>query len=182
MLGMFLLFKTFGTLDFTQLFAKAELLSHESWGIFGTFTIASLLLFLGACGKSAQLPLYVWLPDAMEGPTPVSALIHAATMVTAGVYLMVRVSPILTPDVLTVVAVVGAATALFAATIACAQDDIKRVLAYSTISQLGYMFLAIGSGADLAAGLHQGRHPLLHALPLLAARPRVHRPATTPAT
>src|SRR5207253_4647495 len=112
-----------------------------------TATAIALLLFLGAVGKSAQLPLYVWLPDAMEGPTPVSALIHAATMVTAGVYLMCRISPILVlaPGALTIIATVGALTALFAATIACAQNDIKRVLAYSTISQLGYMFLAVGS-------------------------------------
>src|SRR4029078_13494256 len=113
----------------------------------GTATAIALLLFLGAVGKSAQLPLYIWLPDAMEGPTPVSALIHAATMVTAGVFLMARISPILfaseaaTPTI----PIVGVATAFFTATIACAQDDIKKVLAYSTISQLGYMFLAVGS-------------------------------------
>ncbi len=133
-------------------------------------------MFLGAVGKSAQLPLFVWLPDAMEGPTPVSALIHAATMVTAGVYLMARISPILAlaPGVATLIAVVGAVTALFAATIACAQDDIKRVLAYSTISQLGYMFLAVGSGAYVAGVFHMVTHAFFKALLFLCAGSVIH--------
>src|SRR5581483_1062031 len=159
-----------GTLQYKGVFAGLGHLPHSS------VVAVSLLLFLGATGKSAQLPLYVWLPDAMEGPTPVSALIHAATMVTAGVFLMVRVSPILhlTPGVLTVIAVVGAATALFAATIACAQDDIKRVLAYSTISQLGYMFLAVGSGAYVAAIFHMVTHAFFKALLFLGAGAVIH--------
>jgi NADH-quinone oxidoreductase subunit L len=134
------------------------------------------LLFVGAVGKSAQLPLYIWLPDAMEGPTPVSALIHAATMVTAGVYLMCRVSPLLheAPAAGTLIAIVGAATALFAATIAVAQTDIKRVLAYSTISQLGYMFLAVGSGAYTAAVFHMVTHAFFKALLFLGAGSVIH--------
>ena len=127
-------------------------------------------------GKSAQLPLYLWLPDAMEGPTPVSALIHAATMVTAGVYLMVRVNPVLheAHDVLTVIAIVGVATAFFAATIAVAQNDIKKVLAYSTVSQLGYMFLAVGSGAYVAAIFHMITHAFFKALLFLGAGSVIH--------
>src|SRR5579884_3843371 len=148
MLGMFLLFRTFGTLDFQTLFHRvAEQGWHrEPWGVFGTMTIACVLLFMGATGKSAQLPLYVWLPDAMEGPTPVSALIHAATMVTAGVYVVARSHVLfsLSETALVVVAITGCATAFFAATIGLVQTDIKRVLAYSTVSQLGYMFLACG--------------------------------------
>ncbi len=138
MLGMFLLFRTFGTLDFVALFDKAGHWPAEAMGQLGTFTIACLLLFMGACGKSAQLPLYVWLPDAMEGPTPVSALIHAATMVTAGVYVVARSHVLFThaPAAMLVVAIVGCATAFFAATIGLVQTDIKRVLAYSTVSQL----------------------------------------------
>ncbi len=135
------------------------------------------MLFVGAVGKSAQLPLYLWLPDAMEGPTPVSALIHAATMVTAGVFLMVRVSPVLEvaadwgPEV---IAWVGALTALFAASIAVAQNDIKKVLAYSTVSQLGYMFLAIGSGAYVAALFHMVTHAFFKALLFLGAGSVIH--------
>ena len=176
MLGMFLLFKTFGTLDFTQLFAKSEPWSHESWGVFGTFTVACLLLFTGACGKSAQLPLYVWLPDAMEGPTPVSALIHAATMVTAGVYLVCRMGPLFlaSPDAMTVVAVVGATTALVAAIIGAAQNDIKKVLAYSTVSQLGYMVLATGVGAFTASIFHLMTHAFFKALLFLGAGSVIH--------
>jgi NADH-quinone oxidoreductase subunit L len=141
-----------------------------------TASAICLLLILGACGKSAQLPLYVWLPDAMEGPTPVSALIHAATMVTAGVYLLCRVSPIFAhaPAASTTIAVIGAVTALFAATIACAQNDIKRVLAYSTISQLGYMFLAVGSGAYVAALFHMVTHAFFKALLFLGAGSVIH--------
>ena len=118
-------------------------------------TAATLLLFVGACGKSAQLPLYIWLPDAMEGPTPVSALIHAATMVTAGVYMVARSNAlfVLAPKSMQVVAIIGALTAIFAASIGLVQNDIKRVLAYSTVSQLGYMFLALGVGAFAAGGI-----------------------------
>ncbi len=176
MLGMFLLFRTFGTLDFVQLFAKADPWSFEPMGHFGTFTIASLLLFAGACGKSAQLPLYVWLPDAMEGPTPVSALIHAATMVTAGVYVVAR-SHILfahAPTAMLVVAIVGCGTAFFAATIGLVQTDIKRVLAYSTVSQLGYMFLACGVGAFTAGIFHLMTHAFFKALLFLAAGSVIH--------
>src|SRR5690242_1450609 len=178
MLGMFLLFKTFKTLDFSQLFAAVEKSGwpHEAWGVFGTFTIASLLLFMGATGKSAQLPLYVWLPDAMEGPTPVSALIHAATMVTAGVYVVAR-SHILfmhAPTAMFVVAVVGCATAFFAATIGLAQRDIKKVLAYSTVSQLGYMFLGCGVGAFGAGIFHLMTHAFFKALLFLAAGSVIH--------
>ncbi len=178
MLGMFLLFRTFGTLDFTDLFAKVttQQWPHEAWGVFGTLTIACLLLFMGACGKSAQLPLYVWLPDAMEGPTPVSALIHAATMVTAGVYVVAR-SHILferSETALVVVATIGCATALFAATIGLVQTDIKKVLAYSTVSQLGYMFLACGVGAFGAGIFHLMTHAFFKALLFLAAGSVIH--------
>jgi NADH-quinone oxidoreductase subunit L len=170
MIAMFLMFGAFGTLTYSGVFAGLEGASKT------TATAIALLLFLGACGKSAQLPLYVWLPDAMEGPTPVSALIHAATMVTAGVYLMVRSAPILelAPDALTTVAWVGAITALFAATVACAQNDIKRVLAYSTISQLGYMFLAVGTGAYVAAIFHMVTHAFFKALLFLGAGSVIH--------
>ena len=176
MLGMFLLFKTFGTLDFVQLFAKADPWPAETMGHLGTFTIACLLLFMGACGKSAQLPLYVWLPDAMEGPTPVSALIHAATMVTAGVYVVAR-SHILfahSETAMLAVAIVGCATAFFAATIGLVQTDIKRVLAYSTVSQLGYMFLACGVGAFSAGIFHLMTHAFFKALLFLAAGSVIH--------
>jgi NADH-quinone oxidoreductase subunit L len=176
MLGMFLLFRTFGTLDFVHLFAKADPWRHEMLWHFGSLTIASLLLFTGACGKSAQLPLYVWLPDAMEGPTPVSALIHAATMVTAGVYVVAR-SHILFAHAATammVVAIVGCATAFFAATIGLVQTDIKKVLAYSTVSQLGYMFLACGFGAFSAGIFHLMTHAFFKALLFLAAGSVIH--------
>jgi NADH-quinone oxidoreductase subunit L len=170
LLAMFLTFATLGTLQYGGVLAGAETLSKT------TATAIALLFLLGAVGKSAQLPLYVWLPDAMEGPTPVSALIHAATMVTAGVYLMCRINPILgqAPDVLTVIAWVGAATALFAATVAIAQDDIKKVLAYSTVSQLGYMFLAVGSGAYVAAIFHMVTHAFFKALLFLGAGSVIH--------
>ena len=170
MIAMFLCFVTFGTLEYAGVLEGAESASHS------TVTAIALLLFLGACGKSAQLPLFVWLPDAMEGPTPVSALIHAATMVTAGVYLMARSAPLLAVggDALEVIAWIGALTALFAATIACAQNDIKRVLAYSTISQLGYMFLAVGSGAYVAAIFHMVTHAFFKALLFLGAGSVIH--------
>jgi len=178
MLGMFLLFRTFHTLDFSQLFAavRSSGMPHEAWGVFGTFTIASLLLFMGATGKSAQLPLYVWLPDAMEGPTPVSALIHAATMVTAGVYVVARSHLLFenSETALVVVAVIGCATAFFAATIGLVQTDIKRVLAYSTVSQLGYMFLACGVGAFSAGIFHLMTHAFFKALLFLAAGSVIH--------
>ena len=168
MLAMSLTFVTIHSLNFADL--NAATLSKS------TATGIALLLFVGACGKSAQLPLYVWLPDAMEGPTPVSALIHAATMVTAGVYLMCRVAPVLhqTPAVSTVIAIVGCATAFIAATIAVAQNDIKKVLAYSTVSQLGYMFLAVGSGAYVAAIFHMVTHAFFKALMFLGAGSVIH--------
>jgi len=176
MLGMFLLFRAFGTLDFQTLFAKAGTWQPDAMGRFGTLTIACLLLFMGAVGKSAQLPLYVWLPDAMEGPTPVSALIHAATMVTAGVYVVARSHILFThsPTAMLVVAVVGCATAFFAATIGLVQTDIKKVLAYSTVSQLGYMFLACGVGAFAAGIFHLMTHAFFKALLFLAAGSVIH--------
>ena len=176
MLGTFLLFRTFHTLDFKALFDQAAPMQGDALGHLGMFTIACLLLFMGACGKSAQLPLYVWLPDAMEGPTPVSALIHAATMVTAGVYVVAR-SHILfrhAPTAMVVVAIVGCATAFFAATIGLVQTDIKKVLAYSTVSQLGYMFLACGVGAFSAGIFHLMTHAFFKALLFLAAGSVIH--------
>jgi NADH-quinone oxidoreductase subunit L len=178
MLGMFLLFRAFHTLDFQAIFTSSTLRGWpvELSGHLGTLTLACLLLFMGACGKSAQLPLYVWLPDAMEGPTPVSALIHAATMVTAGVYVVAR-SHILfahAPTAMLVVAIVGCATAFFAATIGFVQTDIKKVLAYSTVSQLGYMFLACGVGAFSAGIFHLMTHAFFKALLFLAAGSVIH--------
>jgi NADH-quinone oxidoreductase subunit L len=176
MLGMFLLFKTFGTLDFVPMFAKAAPMPADAIGQYGTLTIACLLLFVGATGKSAQLPLYVWLPDAMEGPTPVSALIHAATMVTAGVYVVARSHVLFmhSPSAMLIVAIVGCATAIFAATIGLVQTDIKKVLAYSTVSQLGYMFLACGVGAFSAGIFHLMTHAFFKALLFLAAGSVIH--------
>ncbi len=171
MLAMFFAFQATGTLSYIGLNDAASTMARS------TATAIALFAFLGACGKSAQLPLYFWLPDAMEGPTPVSALIHAATMVTAGVFLMCRMSPILnaaSPYASTVIAVIGAATALFAATIAVAQNDIKRVLAYSTVSQLGYMFLAVGSGAYTAAIFHMVTHAFFKALLFLGSGAVIH--------
>ncbi|MCU1377162.1 MAG: nuoL [Acidimicrobiales bacterium] len=176
MLGMFLTFTTLGSITY---FAKdgSGFLQHAS-GLTGvTATAIALLLFVGAAGKSAQLPLYVWLPDAMAGPTPVSALIHAATMVTSGVYLMVRVSPVLAQSyhwAPQVIAWIGAITALFAATVAVSQRDIKKVLAYSTVSQLGYMFLAVGSGAYVAAIFHMVTHAFFKALLFLGSGSVIH--------
>jgi NADH-quinone oxidoreductase subunit L len=176
MLGMFLLFRTFHSLDFATVFGKVAQLQPDSMGQFGTVTVAALLLFMGATGKSAQLPLYVWLPDAMEGPTPVSALIHAATMVTAGVYAVARANILYThaPTAAYVVAIVGCATAFFAATIGLVQSDIKKVLAYSTVSQLGYMFLACGVGAFGAGIFHLMTHAFFKALLFLAAGSVIH--------
>jgi NADH-quinone oxidoreductase subunit L len=174
-LGMFLVFVTFGTLDFRPVMAAASGMAVES-GWSGPLTLIALFLFIGACGKSAQIPLYVWLPDAMEGPTPVSALIHAATMVTAGVYMVARSSAIYAhaPDALFVVALVGALTAVLAATIALVQNDIKRVLAYSTVSQLGYMFLACGVGAFAAGVFHLMTHAFFKALLFLGSGSVIH--------
>jgi len=173
-LGMLLLFTTFGTLDFQGLATAVSPLSPEL--TFGTISLATLLLFIGATGKSAQIPLYVWLPDAMEGPTPVSALIHAATMVTAGVYMIGRNAVLFShaPDTMMVVALVGAATALMAGTIGLVQNDIKRVLAYSTVSQLGYMFLAMGVGAFGAGIFHLYTHAFFKALLFLGSGAVIH--------
>jgi NADH-quinone oxidoreductase subunit L len=173
MVAMFLAFQAVGTLSYHGLNAAASGGSLSR----STATAIAAMLLVGACGKSAQLPLYVWLPDAMEGPTPVSALIHAATMVTAGVFLMARVSPVIEHAytwVPTLIAIVGAATALFAATIAVAQNDIKKVLAYSTVSQLGYMFLAVGSGAYTAAIFHMVTHAFFKALLFLGSGSVIH--------
>jgi NADH-quinone oxidoreductase subunit L len=176
LLGMFLLFRTFHSLDFAAIFSQVRLVPADTLGHFGTLTIASLLLFMGATGKSAQIPLYVWLPDAMEGPTPVSALIHAATMVTAGVYVVARSHVLYThaPTTMYVVAVIGCATAFFAATIGLVQSDIKKVLAYSTVSQLGYMFLACGVGAFGAGIFHLMTHAFFKALLFLSAGSVIH--------
>ena len=173
LIGIFLLLANFGTLTFSEIAAK--LAAAPAWQG-GILTAIALCLLLGATGKSAQLPLYVWLPDAMEGPTPVSALIHAATMVTAGVYMIARMHALFdhSPFALGVVAVVGAATALFAATIGLVQNDIKRVLAYSTISQLGYMFLGCGVAAYSAAIFHLMTHAFFKALLFLAAGSVIH--------
>jgi NADH-quinone oxidoreductase subunit L len=173
MTAMFLAFGAVGSLSYSAINNAAESGSLAQ----STATGIALLLFVGAVGKSAQLPLYFWLPDAMEGPTPVSALIHAATMVTAGVFLMVRVNPVLAVSaeyVPTIIAWVGVLTALFAATIAVAQNDIKKVLAYSTVSQLGFMFLAIGSGAYVAAIFHMMTHAAFKALLFLGSGSVIH--------
>lgn len=175
LLGMFTLFAAFGTLDFGSVFDAAEADNFQK--VFGssTLAIATLLLFVGAIGKSAQIPLYVWLPDAMEGPTPVSALIHAATMVTAGVYMIAR-SAVLYNIAHTgeVVAWIGVLTAFFAATIALTQNDIKRILAYSTVSQLGYMFLGVGVGAYASGVFHLVTHAFFKGLMFLTAGSVMH--------
>ena len=174
-LGMLLIFATFGTLDF-QGVAAAVSGDGPGDGGMGIITVATLLLFVGATGKSAQIPLYVWLPDAMEGPTPVSALIHAATMVTAGVYMIGRNAELFShaPITLAVVAAIGTATALMAGTIGLVQNDIKRVLAYSTVSQLGYMFLAMGVGAYAAGIFHLYTHAFFKALLFLGSGAVIH--------
>jgi NADH-quinone oxidoreductase subunit L len=174
LLAMFLLVVHFGTLDFAQVFASLAL--HPEWQGVPFVTAIALFLVLGAAGKSAQIPLYVWLPDAMEGPTPVSALIHAATMVTAGIYMVARCHTLFdySPTAGTVVACIGAATAIFAASIGMVQHDIKRVLAYSTVSQLGYMFLACGVAAYSAAIFHLLTHAFFKALLFLAAGSVIH--------
>jgi hypothetical protein len=175
-LGMILAYHAFGSLDLVEIADNAGSLAPEALGQFGAVTVVCLLLFVGACGKSAQIPLHVWLPDAMEGPTPVSALIHAATMVTAGVYMVARLAPLYTRSAtaLMVVATIGAATALMAATIALVQTDIKRVLAYSTVSQLGYMFLACGVGAFGVAVFHLFTHAFFKALLFLGSGSVIH--------
>jgi NADH-quinone oxidoreductase subunit L len=174
LMGMFMMVWYFGSLRFDQVFFMArsgDYLVGDRW-----ITLICLLLFGGACGKSAQFPLYVWLPDAMEGPTPVSALIHAATMVTAGVYMVARSNAlfVLAPEALKVVAIIGAVTAIFAATIGLVQNDIKRVLAYSTVSQLGYMFLALGVGAFAAGVFHVFTHAFFKALLFLGSGSVIH--------
>ncbi len=174
LLGMFFIAWYMGSLRFIDVNAAARS-GHFLIGD-PIITAATLLLFVGACGKSAQLPLYVWLPDAMEGPTPVSALIHAATMVTAGVYMVARSNAlfVLAPKSMLVVAIVGALTAIFAASIGLVQNDIKRVLAYSTVSQLGYMFLALGVGAFSAGVFHVFTHAFFKALLFLGAGSVIH--------
>ncbi|MBM3299257.1 MAG: NADH-quinone oxidoreductase subunit L, partial [Deltaproteobacteria bacterium] len=173
LLGMFLIFITFGTLDYARVFAEAQTKLVEG-GLM--VTMITLLLFVGATGKSAQIPLYTWLPDAMEGPTPVSALIHAATMVTAGVYMVARCSLLyaMAPISISVVAIIGGATAFYAATIGITQFDIKRVLAYSTISQIGYMFMACGVGAFASGIFHLMTHAFFKALLFLSAGSVMH--------
>jgi NADH-quinone oxidoreductase subunit L len=173
--GMFLVFSVFGTLDFRAVADAAGSMPVEG-AAFGTLSLVTLLLFVGATGKSAQIPLYVWLPDAMEGPTPVSALIHAATMVTAGVYMVGRNAVLFghSPMTMEVVAVVGVATAFMAATIGLVQNDIKRVLAYSTVSQLGFMFLAMGVGAYAAGAFHLMTHAFFKALLFLCSGSVIH--------
>jgi NADH-quinone oxidoreductase subunit L len=172
-LGVFLIFSTFGSVQFSDVFGRAAQQLVPGGAV---ATAIALLLFLGATGKSAQIPLYVWLPDAMEGPTPVSALIHAATMVTAGVYMVARCSVLylLAPEAMVVVVIVGLLTALLAASIALVQTDIKRILAYSTISQLGYMFVACGVGAFTAGIFHLATHAVFKALLFLGAGSIIH--------
>jgi NADH-quinone oxidoreductase subunit L len=178
MLGMFLLFTLFGSLDYSTVFELVKSKAASGVLVSGDtmITAVCILLFVGATGKSAQLPLYVWLPDAMEGPTPVSALIHAATMVTAGVYMVARCNAlfVLAPTAMLLVAIVGALTAIFAASIGLVQNDIKRVLAYSTVSQLGYMFLGCGVGAFTAGVFHLMTHAFFKALLFLGSGSVIH--------
>ena len=172
MLGMFLIFRTFGSLNFNTVFTSAEGMAVGG----STMFLITLLLFIGATGKSAQIPLFIWLPDAMAGPTPVSALIHAATMVTAGVYMVARNSILyaLAPSTMIIVAIIGALTAFIAASIGLAQNDIKKVLAYSTVSQLGYMFLALGVGAFAAGIFHVMTHAFFKACLFLGSGSVIH--------
>jgi len=181
LIGMFLIIQHFGTLNYDGVFGKiaeGHLAPEAGWGL---FTAIALCLMFGATGKSAQVPLYVWLPDAMEGPTPVSALIHAATMVTAGIYMIARSHAIfnLAPHALQIVAIIGCITAIFAATMGLAQTDIKRVLAYSTVSQLGYMFLACGVAAYSAGIFHLMTHAFFKALLFLGAGSVIHAVAVS---
>jgi NADH-quinone oxidoreductase subunit L len=179
-LGIAAVFLKFGAVDFATVFATVPAHANDMYGLFGhqyhAFEIIGMLLFIGAMGKSAQIGLHVWLPDAMEGPTPVSALIHAATMVTAGVFLMARMSPLMeyAPGALDFVTFIGATTCLFAATIGCVQNDIKRVIAYSTCSQLGYMFMAAGVGAFQVSIFHLITHAFFKALLFLCAGSVIH--------
>jgi NADH-quinone oxidoreductase subunit L len=178
-LGIALTYYTFGSIEFATIFGSIPAHQNDIVSILGTwrsYEVIGILLFIGAMGKSAQLGLHVWLPDAMEGPTPVSALIHAATMVTAGVFLMARMSPLLeyAPGALAFVTFIGASTALFAATIGCVQNDIKRIIAYSTCSQLGYMFIAAGVGAYQASIFHLLTHAFFKALLFLGAGSVIH--------
>src|SRR5438128_10927942 len=175
LIALFLIIKHFGSLDFQQVVSSVRPYSAETAGI-GFLTAIALLLMVGAAGKSAQIPLYVWLPDAMEGPTPVSALIHAATMVTAGVYMIARTSQIYLHSTfaLEIVAIVGLTTAFVAATIGLAQNDIKKVFAYSTVSQLGYMFVGLGTGAFSAGIFHLMTHAFFKALLFLGAGSVIH--------
>ncbi len=175
LIGLFLLIEHFGSLNFVQVFNQVQPMARETAGA-GLLTAIGILLMVGACGKSAQIPLYVWLPDAMEGPTPVSALIHAATMVTAGIYMVSRSHMIFerAPIALTVVAIIGTLTAFFAATVGIAQTDIKKVLAYSTVSQLGYMFMACGVGAFSAGIFHLMTHAFFKGLLFLGAGSVIH--------
>ena len=175
-LAVMLIFWTFGSIDFQTVFTQAKTYNLEPLGTLGVLTVVCILLFIGATGKSAQVPLYVWLPDAMEGPTPVSALIHAATMVTAGVYMVARCNAlfVLSPTAMLLVAIVGALTAIFAASIGLVQNDIKKVLAYSTVSQLGYMFLGCGVGAFTAGIFHLMTHAFFKALLFLGSGSVIH--------
>ncbi len=174
LIGMFIFFTSFGTLNIQELNALAPTIAESTW--YGIITLGTLFLFVGATGKSAQIPLYVWLPDAMAGPTPVSALIHAATMVTAGVYMIVRMNPLFlaAPNTMLVIAIIGALTVIIAASIGIVQNDIKKVLAYSTVSQLGYMFLACGVGAFTAAFFHLMTHAFFKALMFLGSGSVIH--------
>ena len=175
-IGMALAAASLGTLDLMGMADAARGMAHEEFGIFGPLTLIAIALFIGACGKSAQIPLHVWLPDAMEGPTPVSALIHAATMVTAGVYMVARLGALysMSETAMWIVAAIGATTAFVAATIAVVQNDIKKVLAYSTVSQLGYMFLACGVGAYGVAVFHLVTHAFFKALMFLGSGSVIH--------
>lgn len=172
LLGIFLIFQTFGSISYAKVFLQTSLMHSGD----APFTLITILLFVGAVGKSAQLPLFTWLPDAMAGPTPVSALIHAATMVTAGVYMVARSNILFTmaPDTMEIIAIVGLTTATFAALIALTQTDIKKVLAYSTVSQLGYMFLGLGVGAYTGAFFHVLTHAFFKALLFLGAGSVIH--------
>jgi NADH-quinone oxidoreductase subunit L len=172
LLGVFLIFTTFGSVEFAKVFPQAASMMPGAEVI----TLLTILLFIGACGKSAQLPLFTWLPDAMAGPTPVSALIHAATMVTAGIYMIARSSVLfdLAPITQNIIAIIGAATALIAAIVALTQTDIKKVLAYSTVSQLGYMFLGLGVGAYTGSFFHVLTHAFFKALLFLGAGSVIH--------
>jgi NADH-quinone oxidoreductase subunit L len=180
LIGIVLIYAQFGSVSFNQIFAAVPKIASHQYMLFGVsmpvLDVIGVLLFIGAMGKSAQIFLHTWLADAMEGPTPISALIHAATMVAAGVYMIVRMSPLISaaPGAMGMIAVIGGTTALFAGTIGCVQNDIKRIIAYSTCSQLGYMFLGAGVGADQAAIFHMVTHAMFKALLFLAAGSVIH--------